>query len=277
MSSKPRGKKRPKRSTTAGAGNGNRRGNRNRNDAAAANDAATVDAQPPTGDSVPPPLRQLPRILTHADPLAPTTVLEGSKIKNFLYKEEPNMPKLKAPALELISATAALLLKSVVEQATLVERSDRGGEEVPSRGEKGSITATAAAVAGDVLITTNHLKRAVVAGSDSTASSSPSSCLGFLAETYEGLRDKDVSVPPSRRQAYVPRSAAAAAAKRRKRTAGTSVEMLEQESVSSVTNATNATTGAGPLEKAIADATAANETTTTLVDNEIVEDDDDYD
>eukprot|EP00537_Pseudo-nitzschia_pungens_P000237 CAMPEP_0172376198 /NCGR_PEP_ID=MMETSP1060-20121228/65634_1 /TAXON_ID=37318 /ORGANISM="Pseudo-nitzschia pungens, Strain cf. cingulata" /LENGTH=77 /DNA_ID=CAMNT_0013103637 /DNA_START=69 /DNA_END=298 /DNA_ORIENTATION=+ len=77
MSSKPRGKRSKKEQTDSDA---------------------TANVPPEARDSTRQrqPQSQLqpqpPRLLTHEDPLLPTSVLERSKIKNFLYKVETNMP-----------------------------------------------------------------------------------------------------------------------------------------------------------------------------------------
>jgi predicted transcriptional regulator len=240
--------------------------------------------------------------LTSNDPSVLTTIFEPSKIKNFLYKVEPNIARINASSLDLISTTAALMLQKLVEKAVLREQDDinnqmykkttrkeeyRQGRHIDIDNENQD-----ASVDVDIehfLLTSNHLKRVV------SANNSPS--LDFLEETYESFRDKDGSVLPSRLHEYVPRKAtkrsAATVAGNVQTTTLAQLDYCEEgkngdngnnnkklkiyhrsKDSSSLLLSSNGSNDADPLERAIANAANAEE---SHVLDEIVEDDDDYD
>ena len=276
---------------------------------------ASYDAERHNSGVVPPTLAALTTttIITD-DPLTLTNVFEASKIKNFLYKVEPNMARLYKPALDLISTTTALFLKSMVEKAVLLEQQqqqDNSRCRQTNEEEQGRAHHLDDADAGDTdpnpkpehfLITSNHLKRVV---------SSNHSSLDFLEETYENFKNKDGSVLPSSLKEYIPRVREDKKPQQAKRTANTQITSSGQsESAnenedmkrlktavagtcsSSTFNATSTfnnnntnnkdaslllsatTTDDAPLEKAIADAANTKE---SHILEEIVEDEDDYD
>jgi hypothetical protein len=139
------------------------------------------------------PLLQQP--ITTTDQL--TNVFDPSKIKKFLYKEEPNMPRLNGPSLDLISTTAVLLLKSIVKKAIRLDN-DNGNclqQQRKKEGDEGqSQTQTHVADPEQILITSTHLKRVI--------SSNPS--LEFLQDTYQNVIDKDGSARVSSLREYIP-------------------------------------------------------------------------
>ena len=260
---------------------------------------ANTNGDVATGGGVLPPVSSSLARTQNEDPFVMTNLFESSKIKKFMYKEEPNMPKINAASLELISTTFALLLKSVVDKAVLLEQSDdkSSSSSNSSLQQRKKINAGNAVPKGtpasnantneDVLITSNYLKRAVL----SCSSGNPPS-LDFLVETYENFRDKDASILPSRLYEYVPRTtakrtkrkevplaevpavAAAAAVEKPKTTiSGRSSKTIDSSSFGTCEmNDADAV----PLEKAIADASATTNERNLIID-EIVEDDDDYD
>ena len=234
-----------------------------------------------------------------------TNVFDPSKIKNFLYKEEPNMARLNGPSLDLISTTAALLLKSIVEKAirldndngrssSLQQQQQQQQQRNNKEGEKGPPE--------QILITSTHLKRLI-------SSSNPS--LEFLQETYENVIDKDGSARVSSLREYIPavkkvkvkqgnkRGAAANnpsssiinqsdnskdennnnnsnnSKRRRKTDSGTCTSSAFIDSnTNNKDNSLFSSSDDAPLEKAIADATNTKES--RMLDK-IIADEDDYD
>jgi hypothetical protein len=248
-------------------------------------------------DSVVPPSLSA---LTSNDPSVLTTIFEPSKIKNFLYKVEPNIARLNAPSLDLISTTAALMIQKLVEKAVLREQDDISNPTYKNKtkndehrqGQHIGIDNENRDASLDIgnerfLLTSNHLKRVV------SANTSPS--LDFLEETYENFKDKDGSVLPSRLHEYVPRkatkrSAAIVAGNAQTTTLvgqpdyyeegnnGNNNKKLKRNPTSldssSLLLSSNGSHDDNPLERAIANAAKAEE---RHVLDEIVEDDDDYD
>jgi hypothetical protein len=143
--------------------------------------------------------------LKNSDPCTLTSLFESSKIKSFLYKVEPNIAKINASSLDLISTTAAIMLKALVEKAVLQERAGFSNNMIAKTGEGGygqdrenrNRDASLNVGAEHFLLTSNHLKRLVSANN--------SSSLAFLEETFENFRDKDGSILPSKLHEYVPR------------------------------------------------------------------------
>ena len=123
-----------------------------------------------------------------------TNVFDPSKIKNFLYKEEPNMARLNGPSLDLISTTAALLLKSIVEKAIRLDN-DNGSSSSCLQQQQRNNKVGDKGPPEQILITSTHLKRLI-------SSSNPS--LEFLQETYENVIDKDGSARVSSLREYIP-------------------------------------------------------------------------
>ena len=256
-------------------------------DAHNSNDATLLQKQPITTD----------QLLTN--------VFDPSKIKNFLYKEEPNMARLNGPSLDLISTTAALLLKSIVEKAirldndngsssSLQQQQEQQQQRNNKEGEKGPPE--------QILITSTHLKRLI-------SSSNPS--LEFLQETYENVIDKDGSARVSSLREYIPavkkvkvkqgnkRGAAANSSssiinqsdnskdennnnnnnnnnskRRRKTDSGTCTSSAFIDSNTDSKDSSLFSSDDAPLEKAIADATNTKES--RMLDT-IIADEDDYD
>ena len=233
-----------------------------------------------------------------------TNVFDPSKIKNFLYKEEPNMARLNGPSLDLISTTAALLLKSIVEKAIRLDNDNDSSSSLQQQqqqqrnkkeGDKGPPE--------QILITSTHLKRLI-------SSSNPS--LEFLQETYENVIDKDGSARVSSLREYIPavkkvkvkqgnkRGAAANSSssiinqtdnskdennnnnnnsnnskQRRKTDSGTCTSSAFIDSnTNNKDNSLFSSSDDAPLEKAIADATNTKES--RMLDK-IIADEDDYD
>ena len=232
-----------------------------------------------------------------------TNVFDPSKIKNFLYKEEPNMARLNGPSLDLISTTAALLLKSIVEKAIRLDNDNDSSSSLQQQqqqqqqqrnnkvGDKGPPE--------QILITSTHLKRLI-------SSSNPS--LEFLQETYENVIDKDGSARVSSLREYIPavkkvkvkqgnkRGAAANPSssiinqsdnsrdennnnsnnskRRRKTDSGTCTSSAFIDSNTNNKDSSLFSSDDAPLEKAIADATNTKES--RMLDK-IIADEDDYD
>ena len=231
-----------------------------------------------------------------------TNVFDPSKIKNFLYKEEPNMARLNGPSLDLISTTAALLLKSIVEKAIRLDNDNDSSSSLQQQqqqqrnkkeGDKGPPE--------QILITSTHLKRLI-------SSSNPS--LEFLQETYENVIDKDGSARVSSLREYIPavkkvkvkqgnkRGAAANSSssiinqtdnskdennnnnnsnnskRRRKTDSGTCTSSAFIDSNTNSKDSSLFSSDDAPLEKAIADATNTKES--RMLDK-IIADEDDYD
>lgn len=229
----------------------------------------------------------LPRTaLSTDDPIALTTILEASKTKNFLYKVEPNMARINAASVDLISTTATLLLKSLVDKAVQEEQNDLNNKIV-AHGED------ADASTKHVLLTSNRIKNTVL-------DNKPSG-LGFLEETYENFRDKDASFLPSKLCEYVPRTAkrkpgalkqSAVHAKRNvlvgqnasehtgniddqhNRSNKRLKQTIDLKGSSSLLLSSECANDATPIERAIAEAANAAE---TIGMDKIIEDDDDYD
>ena len=253
-------------------------------DAHNSNDATLLQKQPITTD----------QLLTN--------VFDPSKIKNFLYKEEPNMARLNGPSLDLISTTAALLLKSIVEKAIRLDNDNDSSSSLQQQqqqqrnnkeGDKGPPE--------QILITSTHLKRLI-------SSSNPS--LEFLQETYENVIDKDGSARVSSLREYIPavkkvkvkqgnkRGAAANSSssiinqsdnskdennnnnnsnnskRRRKTDSGTCTSSAFIDSNTNNKDSSLFSSDDAPLEKAIADATNTKES--RMLDK-IIADEDDYD
>ncbi|OEU20636.1 hypothetical protein FRACYDRAFT_234269 [Fragilariopsis cylindrus CCMP1102] len=127
-----------------------------------------------------------------------TNVFDPSKIKNFLYKEEPNMARLNGPSLDLISTTAALLLKSIVEKAIRLDNDNGSSSSLQQQQQQQQQRNNKEGDKGppeQILITSTHLKRLI-------SSSNPS--LEFLQETYENVIDKDGSARVSSLREYIP-------------------------------------------------------------------------
>jgi len=131
-----------------------------------------------------------------------TTVFDPSKIKKFLYKEEPNMAILNGPSLDLISTTAALFLKSIVEKAirldddngSCLQQQQQQQQQRNKEEDEGQTQTQRRDLPKQFLITSTHLKRVI--------SSNPS--LEFLQETYENVIDKDGSARMSSLREYIP-------------------------------------------------------------------------
>jgi len=215
-----------------------------------------------------------PNALTNDDPIALTTIFEPSKIKNFLYKIEPNMARINATSLDLVSTTATLLLKALVDKAVQEEQQDDN-----RRGTKKDRAHKIGPAKHDVLLTSNRLKNVVLGNIPSS--------LDFLEETYENFRDKDGSFLPSKLCEYVPRTA------KRKQGVGSAatvgkIETSGQNNCDEINNkrlkgnyassslllSSECANDATPIERAIANAATATE---TIVVDKIIEDDDDYD
>ena len=124
-----------------------------------------------------------------------TNVFDPSKIKNFLYKEEPNMARLNGPSLDLISTTAALLLKSIVEKAIRLDNDNDSSSSLQQQQQQRNKKEGDKGPPEQILITSTHLKRLI-------SSSNPS--LEFLQETYENVIDKDGSARVSSLREYIP-------------------------------------------------------------------------
>lgn len=223
--------------------------------------------------------------LTSDDPSVLTTIFEPSKIKNFLYKVEPTMPRINASSLDLISTTATVLLKTLVEKAVLLEQKDRKDQTLQKDDHNKKKS---------VLITSNRLKSVV-------ESTSGPSALDFLEDTFENFTDKDGKFLPHQQSAYVPRTTQ----KRKSKATDQSTTTLEgDKSTTTSIQATGAQAESGGTEKrqktnhdykgasssllhsnefvnttnsverAIAQAASATE---QYAPERIVEDDDDYD
>ena len=228
--------------------------------------------------------------LTNNDPCALTTIFEPSKIKNFLYKIEPNMARINAVSLDLISTTATVLLKTLVEKAVLQEQGDIGHRiskktrrDTHSNNERGGYKRA--------LVTSNQLKSVV------TSAKSPSS-LKFLEETYENFRNKDGSFLPSKLIEYVPRKPQKRKQKATNQSAGTASDNDKRTALrktdcaksggnenkrlkrnlaytgSSLLLSSECPSDTKTVERAIANAAAASESQAL---DKIVEDEDDYD
>jgi hypothetical protein len=238
--------------------------------------------------------------LSNDDPCVLTTVFETSKMKSFLYKIEPNMAKINAPSLELISTVAALVLKTLVEKAVLREQGNTSNQMCKKaqnkgcpRGDQNQESSLHDSVE-NFLITSNHLKRVVSANNDLPS-------LDFLRETFENFRDRDASVLPSKLHEYVPRKAYKRETKRSaSNLAGYSQTTTLNHSdgfgegksgnnenskkrlksnhtgkdPSSLALSSKVGSDARCLEREIANATNAQE---SLISHKIIEDDDDYD
>jgi hypothetical protein len=122
-----------------------------------------------------------------------SSVLDSSRIKAFLYKQEPNLAKIKHPRLQLISTTSELFLKSIVDaskEEALEKRkhSKEPGENVAKRSSKrkrGNAVATeihssnAKTVVNPPLISLDILQQAIL--------ENPS--MNFLSESLTDIRD----------------------------------------------------------------------------------------
>ena len=233
-----------------------------------------------------------------------TNVFDLSKIKNFLYKEEPNMARLNGPSLDLISTTAALLLKSIVEKAIRLDNDNDSSSSLQQQQQQQQQRNNKEGDKGppeQILITSTHLKRLI-------SSSNPS--LEFLQETYENVIDKDGSARVSSLREYIPavkkvkvkqgnkRGAAANPSssiinqtdnsrdennnnnsnnskQRRKTDSGTCTSSAFIDSnTNNKDNSLFSSSDDAPLEKAIADATNTKES--RMLDK-IIADEDDYD
>ncbi len=235
-------------------------------------------------------------VLTNEDPSTLTTIFEPSKIKNFLYKVEPTMSRINASSLDLISTTATVLLKTLVEKAVLQEQEDRKDTTIRKDANNNNKTQSPdlQVERKSVLITSNRMKSVI-------ESTSGPSALNFLEDTFENFRDKDGSFLPSKLSEYVPR----AAQKRKPKAKNQSVATLTGDR--STTTSIQATSGQAesrvnetkrlktnhaykgasslllsnefvsnsyPVERAIAQAAAATE---HYEPEKIVQDEDDYD
>mmetsp|Transcript_20558 Transcript_20558/g.51124 ORF Transcript_20558/g.51124 Transcript_20558/m.51124 type:complete len:250 (+) Transcript_20558:64-813(+) len=215
-----------------------------------------------------------PNALTNDDPIALTTIFEPSKIKNFLYKVEPNMARINATSLDLVSTTATLLLKALVTKAVQEEQQDGDSRR------KDHALKEDGGRAKQILLTSNRLKNVVLGNSPY--------CLDFLEETYENFRDKDGSFLPSKLCEYVPRTAkrkqgvGSAATIGNNETSGennfdenTNKRLKGNHASSSLLLSSECANDATPIERAIANAATAKRE--TIVVDKIIEDDDDYD
>ena len=252
----------------------------------------TANAHDSTADSAASDAPNLPlSALTNDDPCALTAIFEPSKIKNFLYKAEPKMGRISASSLDLISTTATVLLKTLVEKTVLLEQEDRMWKTTRSNHHSSNGTKDNDLQVNDkhILITSNRLKSVL-------ESASGPSALDFLEETYENFRDKDGSFLPSKLSEYIPRTAQKRKAKSTNKVAKSKTtskqanvrkaESADNESKKVKRNHTYKGTSssllfsseggndAGPVEKAIAQAVA---TTENHAPYKIVEDEDDYD
>jgi len=197
-----------------------------------------------------------------------TTVFDPTKIKMFLYKEEPNMARLNGPSLDLISTTTALFLKSIIDKSL---RLDIGSQQITNKDEGQTYPDSK-----EFLITSTHLKRAIL--------TSPS--LGFLKETFENFKNKDGSVPVSSLRVYVPPVKKKQTKNRIANQSSPNQSDPEKEISNKRRRKTDATFNTynqetplfssdhAPLEKAIAN--AANAKGHNIVEK-IVADEDDYD
>lgn len=238
---------------------------------------------------VPPPVSTL----TNSDPCTLTSLFESSKIKSFLYKVEPNIAKINASSLDLISTTAAIMLKALVEKAVLQER-DGFSNNVSAKTSKGGYEqdrenrnrdASLNVGAEHFLLTSNHLKRLV--------SAKNSSSFVFLEETFENFRNKDGSILPSKLHEYVPRKVYNKDHRATKRSAATIAGNMRKTALNStlyeedkkgddkkdnkrlkLLPSLNVGNDANSLERVIAAVANAEE---HYVCDKIVEDDDDYD
>ena len=254
--------------------------------------AATVNGDTADNDASDAPHFPL-SVLTNDDPSTLTTIFEPSKIKNFLYKVEPTMSRMNAASLDLISATATVLLKTLVEKAVLQEKEDETIRKY-AKNNNSTQSSKLQTTQKEILMTSNRLKNVV-------ESTSGPSALDFLEDTFENFRDKDGSFLPSKLTEYVPR----ATHKRKPKATDQSVVTSAGDSTSTTSiqasggqadsrgneskrrKTNHAYKGASslllsnefvdnsdPVERAIAQAAAATE---HYEPEKIVEDDDDYD
>ena len=239
--------------------------------------------------------------LTNMDPSSFRTVFQSSKIKSFLYKVEPNIAKVNGPSLNLMSATAALFLKRLVEEAVKQEqdvtsnhkyiktrKEDYQCNDHPRNEKQG---ASLDSGVDYFLITSNQLKRVVSANSPSS--------LVFLEETYQTFLDKDNSILPSKLHEYVPRNVVNKTRRGRKRPTteacnststklvyldhseegnkgdiGKKDKQLSRKTKRKASSSLLLMPKTNPLDKAIANAVNGEE---KLVQGKIIEDDDYYD
>jgi len=207
-----------------------------------------------------------PTALSTEDPIALTTTLEAARIKSFLYKIEPNMPRISADALELISTTATLLLKSIVDKTVQ--------EEEDERNKKGRYNDHSK----EVLLRSNRIKGAVL--------NNKSLGFDFLEDTYENFRARDVQ---SRYGEYIPKAKKRNQIARAKQKALEDAKPIDKEhntnnkrlkqtieskGSSSLLLSSERANDATPIEKAITEAAIPKESITM---DKIIEDDDDYD
>mmetsp|Transcript_32963 Transcript_32963/g.36907 ORF Transcript_32963/g.36907 Transcript_32963/m.36907 type:complete len:236 (+) Transcript_32963:63-770(+) len=197
-----------------------------------------------------------------------TTVFDSSKIKMFLYKEEPNMARLNGPSLDLISTTTALFLRSIINKSI---RLDKGSQQLANKDEGETYPNTKA-----FLITSTQLKRVIL--------TSPS--LGFLKETVVYFKIKDGSVPVSSLRGYIPSVKKKQTKNRVANQSSPNQSDPEKESSNKRRRKTDATVNTynqdtpllssdhAPLEKAIAN--AVNAKSHNILET-IVADEDDYD
>lgn len=223
--------------------------------------------------------------LSNNDPCVLTNIFEPSKIKNFVYKIEPNIAKFNASSLDLISTTAALIIKALVENAVMREQDDTRHHTNKKIRKDESLHESLHVEAQHLLLASNQLKRVVTANSPSS--------LDFLTESYRNFRDKDASFLPSRLNEYIPRKACDKTKRANKRSVATVAGNFEKgeternEDSNKKLKSNHACRGsssssfspkdcsdADPLKRAIRTAVNAEE---KHVLDEIIEDEDDYD
>ena len=239
--------------------------------------------------------------LVNTDPSVLSTIFQSSKIKSFMYKIEPNIAKFNGPSLDLISTTAAIFLKTLVEKAVKREQDDASNQrhsKIRKEGDQLNCCRDSEKQVGSLdafdhfLITSNHLKGIVSANIPSS--------LVFLEETYKNFIDKDSSVLPSKLHEYIPRKIST---KNRRGTKRSSAKLcntqtntcVQLESYEEGDKKDDGISGkrlkrnfsrkddssclllvpkTNPLDKAIENAAFAED---TLSFGKIIEDDDDYD
>jgi len=254
-------------------------------DSGEVHDKVTADHRDAVGSGVSDAALSAPlSALADNDPYALTNVFENSKIKHFLYKVEPNIARINAPSLDLLSTTAALVLKKLIEKAVLQEQEETGNQ-ANKKIRKDSLERGAEFF----LLTSNHLKRAAL----------NTSSLNFLEKTCSKLGDKDKNLIPSKLHEYVPRKKtrtakreAASVSTKTKSTTLTQTNYFQGENTGNSESATkrlkrdhtciapslfitsNGRNDSNVLDKTISNAANAEE---KYVLDKIVEDDDDYD
>lgn len=216
-----------------------------------------------------------------------TTVFDPSKIKSILYKEESNMARLYGPGLKLISTTAALFLRSIIERAAASDDGAGDGPRLANQLDNRDHQPPARASSPAAPLVTLRMLREVV-------SSDPA--LEFLRESLDAVKDKDRTASSlSLLKEYVPTPAAAASTsslerhpRKRKAIGGTASTNGSQSNVTTERRQWKKaarTVGTGseqpsaessfdPLERAIVEAGGADE---GRLPDEIVPDEDDYD